>query len=922
MKSLPLYIFIILVIVFNTREAKSSKLVMRADHNYPPYEYVDNNGVFVGFNVDIAHSIAGVMGLEIEIIPGPWNTVRQELEAGKIDAVTGMFYSSERDRVVDFSAPHSFVSHAVFVRKDSLIKSLDDINGKAIIVENGDIMHDIILKRNISSRIIPVDNQIDAIRLLASGKHDCALVGRLMGLHFVHTFKLRNVRAVGSPIEPGKYCFAVPEGRHLLLAKLNEGLAIIQKTGEYDRIYNKWFGAFEKKALLPRDIFIYIAWGLIPLLVLLGGAVTWSWSLRKKVAQKTEELSKELTGHKRTEEKFRSIFENAMEGIFQITPPPEGKILTINPALLKIFGHSSREEMINGNVRVEDHFNIEPEKVHEFSELINQGGSVKNLETRITRKDGAIIDVMINAKSVVDEENKILYYEGVLKDITEEKKSKELRIAKEASDKANMAKSEFIANMSHEIRTPMNAILGFSDLLEEHIQEKKLAEYLSAIKSSGKTLLGLINDILDLAKIEAGKFEFHSRVLDPRDILKDINHVFSYKIKEKGLDFKVDIDPHLPAALLLDELRVRQIIFNLVGNAIKFTESGFVKASLNCRDCGIEKDSVDLVISVEDTGIGIPEEEQDGIFEPFKQQQDQDSGKYGGTGLGLSITRRLVEMMHGEVSVKSEQNKGSIFSVVLTNIPIASKLEILENEFDRDPGVVTFNKATILVVDDIEYNRTLIKGFLESPNITILEAANGKEAIDCAKKHLPSIILLDMKMPVMNGFEALKILKKDNTLRSIPVLVVTASTIKSSEEEIRELGADGYLRKPVSKKRLLLELMRFLPHSSDKGGKAPEPEISSLPITEDLLQKLPEIITILEGELKSRWEYLTKTLIINNIISFAEEIIALGEENQCDIVSRWGTKLFEEAEHFDMEKLPQTLGSFPEMIKSLKEHIQ
>jgi signal transduction histidine kinase len=247
----------------------------------------------------------------------------------------------------------------------------------------------------------------------------------------------------------------------------------------------------------------------------------------------------------------------------------------------------------------------------------------------------------------------------------------DLEIARKNADNANQAKSTFLANMSHEIRTPMNSILGFTELLTDKILDEKQKNYLHSIQSSGRSLLSLINDILDLSKVEAGKIELSLTATNPNSLFKDIEVMFSQKIAHKDLKFMVEIDPQLPVALWIDEIRIKQVLINLIGNALKFTKKGFVKLIVQKIYPDDNYSALDLIFIVEDTGIGIPEDQQQSIFDVFEQQKNQ-SAAYGGTGLGLSITRRLVEIMGGEITVTSQVDKGSLFQVRLQGVGVAS----------------------------------------------------------------------------------------------------------------------------------------------------------------------------------------------------------------------------------------------------------
>ena len=389
-----------------------------------------------------------------------------------------------------------------------------------------------------------------------------------------------------------------------------------------------------------------------------------------------------------------------------------------------------------------------------------------------------------------------------------------LSIARDAADAANRAKSEFLANMSHEIRTPMNAILGFTDILKRQETDPKKSHYVHNIHASGKSLLSLINDILDLSKIEAGKLDLQYSALSVVSFAEDLHMIIEQKIAEKGLDFRFEVDKQLPPALILDEIRLRQVLLNLLGNAVKFTDAGHIRLGVASEWCDAENRSrVNLVFAVVDTGIGISSDAQQKIFNPFEQTKGQKTAEYGGTGLGLAISRRLTEMMGGEISVESQRGIGSTFRVKLPGVEVAAAEALKRgSETEVEADSIHFEQAKILITDDIDYNRELLAVYMEDWPFTIYEAGNGKEAIKQARRHSPDLILLDMKMPVMDGYQAAEKIKQDGRLKAIPIIAVTASTFKRDEAGI-DRSWEGYLRKPVSKHDLTEQLARFLPHT-------------------------------------------------------------------------------------------------------------
>lgn len=381
-------------------------------------------------------------------------------------------------------------------------------------------------------------------------------------------------------------------------------------------------------------------------------------------------------------------------------------------------------------------------------------------------------------------------------------RTNELEVAREEAVYANNMKSEFLANMSHEIRTPMNAIIGFTDLLQKFDLPAIEKNYVKSIKDSSKLLLTLINDILDLSKVEAGKLKIEASPTSIKDIAREINSMFSLRAKAKNIRFEINIDTNIPEFLMLDEVRVNQILFNLISNAIKFTHEGFVKIDIKANRYN-KDNSIDLMFSVEDSGIGINKDEQKSIFEAFTQQSSQSSKVYGGTGLGLSIVTRLISVMNGSLVLESEKEKGSKFLVNLKDVLIADKKDYKND--NRNEKII-FDKAKILVVDDIDMNRDLLKEYFKQLPFTVLEAKNGLEAVEIANTEKLDLILMDIKMPLMDGYEATNIIKENN---NVPIIALTASVVNIKNDKRNEIF-DDFLLKPIEFKVLINSLSEFL----------------------------------------------------------------------------------------------------------------
>ena len=601
-----------------------------------------------------------------------------------------------------------------------------------------------------------------------------------------------------------------------------------------------------------------------------------------------------------------------------------------SPVWMKILGHESDPLPLLLSTWLE---NVHPEDLALAEEAVQRHlrGETPIYEHihRMKHRNGHYIWTSAKGKCLQDEEGQPYRFVGTITDITAKKEAEEeLKMAKEAAEIANRTKSEFLANMSHEIRTPMNAILGFSDLLQGMTTDDRYQSYLQAIRSSGKTLMSLINDILDLSKIEAGKLQLSYEGINLRVLINDIQQIFSVKAAEKGIQLFATVDESLPEAIAFDEVRLRQILFNMVGNAIKFTEQGHVSIQVSSTLSADQK--IQLVLQIQDTGIGIAPENQTRIFDVFTQSEGQSTRKYGGTGLGLTITRRLTEILGGSIELTSELGKGSTFTLIFPSVVIETHVHQIVNH-TQDIDLNQFIPITILIVDDIESNRHLLRSFFQSTDHKTLEASDGYEAIQMAKNHHPDLIIMDILMPNLDGQEATLFLRNNPDTSTIPILILTASLMTDVRNQL-EPYCQGFLTKPLVKADLVEALKGVLTlrpdHDSSHFSNSqeitePVQEVTDSPsnaIAEDF-SRLPELISKLKMEEETVWPRLRQTMIMKELRQFAKRLRVLSEEYPFIILINYTAKLDFQIKEFDGDNLNYTVNDFPNIRHALEQLI-
>lgn len=589
-------------------------------------------------------------------------------------------------------------------------------------------------------------------------------------------------------------------------------------------------------------------------------------TLEEKVRERTAEL-------RASEERYRSLIRKVQAAI--VLHDGKGHILDSNPLAQELLGLTSDQLLGKSLVDPEWHFVREdgailPTAEYPASLVLATRRPLRGYVTGIRRPErNEITWVLVNAEPEQDEVGEISLIIVSFVDITERKRAEEdlrcykdqleetiqqrtaeLLLARDAAEAANQAKSVFLANMSHELRTPLNAILGFSSMMRREPQlTQRQRDNLDIINRSGEHLLTLINDVLEMAKIEAGRLQLEVAPFDLGGMVRDVTEMMMLRAQEKGLQLLLDQTSEFPRYIRGDEARLRQILINLVGNAVKFTEQGGVTIRLGVK----QNAGHHLLIEVEDSGHGISAADQQRLFEPFVQLAE--GGAQRGTGLGLSITRQFVKLMGGTIGVESTLGKGSLFRIELP-VELASPVDVLKPE-SREHGEVEGlapgqGQYRILIAEDQHDNQLLLSRLMDNIGLAVKVAENGEQCVKIFQEWHPDLIWMDRRMPVMDGVKATQCIRQLPTGRAVKIVAVTASAFKEQQQEMFDAGMDDFVRKPYRFEEIYACMARqlgikYLYHSDTPAGQAPAVELSSA-----MLAVLPASLRMeLRGALES-----------------------------------------------------------------------
>ncbi|MEG0371573.1 MAG: transporter substrate-binding domain-containing protein [Clostridium sp.] len=648
-------LILIILLIFNPLlvEAKNPNKVIRigGDNNYPPYEFVDTNNVYKGFNVDIMRAAAAEVGYDIEFVPLKWSEAIRALENGEVDAIQGMNKIEDREKKFIFSESYAASEQVIFTLKDTVyISNINDLKGKKVSIQTGDIAIQILSGiDNIDIRTF--QNQDQALNELYNGKVDAFIGNKIVGLYYVQKEdKLDKVKITGTTIFKSEYSLATTSDKREIISLFNKGLKDIKDKGIYKQIDDRWFGV---AVGYSQDKWRGIVNTFIIIIFLVVGVVVATLftnnTLKNKIVDGTRELEEVYKVIAGDEERYKSFIESCPDAIFSHNF--DNEIIFINDEGRRLLGASSKDEIIGRSMK-----EFTPDMAY-VEEVVGSYFSGKTVYNRTVRRiDGGLIDVEIRGSFIIHSGKESVI--SIVRDIGDRKKLYE-------AIEYDRVKTEFFSNISHELRTPLNVILASLQLMETKTKKYNhgdigidINKNINSIRHNGHRLLRLVNNLIDITKIDSGYISLNMTNGNIIDVIENaVTAVIEYaQVKNIEVTFDTDSEEIIMA---FDEDKIERIMLNLLSNAVKFSEAnGSILVD-------IKKSGDKVIISVEDNGVGIPKDKLGVVFERFRQVNKTLTRSFEGSGIGLSLVKSLVEMQNGEIKVDSIVDKGSTFTVYL-----------------------------------------------------------------------------------------------------------------------------------------------------------------------------------------------------------------------------------------------------------------
>ncbi len=864
------------------QSARPERLRVVSDDNYPPFLFRNADGEAVGYVADWWQLWSEHSGIEVDLVATGWADAQANMLAGNADVIDLIFDTPERAPLYTFSTPYATVPVAIYAHASiSGLQGVADLRGFRVGVMRGDACVEHLQDRGVSDLLFN-DSYADLIRSAIAEDIKIFCMDEHPANYYLYQLDAQKALPKAFALYQGQFHRAVRKGDEATLALIEQGIARMPADSQV-ALLQKWLPppARDYTAYI-RPLAAALAIALIVALLLLG----WVRTMRREVGRQTRELSRyrdelaQLVAERTIElsttaeslresnARLEAILDATSAGIMLLR---ERVIERCNRQLEEMCGYPPGA-LLHQSTRVLYPDTAAWEEVGNtlYRQLSQDGHYVS--ERQIRRTDGSTFWVRLAARAI-DRHDLGKGVVAMLEDITEELAARRAMLqARQLAENATRMKSDFLANMSHEIRTPMNAIIGMTHLLQRTVLDDRQRDHLARIQSSSRLLLSIINDVLDLSKIEAGKLTLEHIGFDVPALLAEVAGLISDKASEKGLEIIIDIAPGLPHRLVGDPLRIGQVLINFANNAVKFTDHGHVVL----RAASIGREDAHLMVRFEviDSGIGISTEHQARLFSNFEQADSSTTRKYGGTGLGLAISRRLAMLMDGEVGVISTPGQGASFWMTLplgiedtahtSTAPRAGEgrraaRNVSQARDAADGDEVTMadiadmpalTGAHILLVEDNPMNQVVERELLEGLGLTVDIAGNGALALGMVAQRRYDLILMDIQMPVMDGLTATRAIRGMHGAAAIPIIALTANAMPDDREASLAAGMDDHLVKPVDPDVMIATLQRWLGRRVTDAALAPThppDEAASVPALDDA--RLVEICRLLDERL-------------------------------------------------------------------------
>ena len=790
-------------------------LTLYYDATFPPVEFISDSGTFSGIGADIIERIEQLLGIQFVKKPSyNWNHHLEALKSGACAVAPTIVKTSDREVYAFFTQAYIVVPVVLIASKmDSVVITLKDCAGKRVGVVSGyaseQYMRDQALLYRYS--VVPVANVPEGLRLLSVGEIDCFAENIASAAYYIEKNGIPNLKVAGTTGCDFKLSIAVSRKYPLLFSSVQKALNMIPES-ELAEARKKWVTLDVRTGMRPETLL------LIRLLAVFTGLTVLALTLitlilRYRLRQRVDELH-------RSESRYRRLAENSPAVVFQFVLHPDGTFSFpyISSGVKRLLDIDPKEVQADAAKLLKG---IHPDDAARFYESVQHSAEQMEpyrAQLRYVRSDGVCLWAEVLSTPQRTEDNRVIW-DGFFLDVTERKKNEdelvryrdhleeligdrtaELIEARDKAEEGSRAKSVFLTKMSHELRTPLNAILGYAQIFLKKPMDEGMRQGLTIIQQSGEHLLTLINDILCLSKIEANKMELYPTPVELKPFLEGIIGIIRTRAAAKGLELRAEFPENLPGVIMADETRLRQVLLNLLSNAVKFTNEGFTVFRVSQSSwAGFGK--ARLRFEVEDSGIGISEEDLKRLFRPF-EQISRGPRWMEGSGLGLAISRQLVQLMGGDITVSSKPDRGSVFAFELQVERLSAEKSVAAAPQDVQIAGYEGPVRRVLVVDDVESNRKVLLEMLEPLGFEIIEAADGRQAVEAAGREPPDLILTDLYMPGMDGFQAVLELRKNPALKNTVILAVSASVSQAEQASSIHRGFDDFLSKPVDWNRL------------------------------------------------------------------------------------------------------------------------